>query len=218
MNAESPAKPVEPESPHPQPWDDQLSEMIQLPPVEWQEDDYQPFAHVKSGLLLGAIAGCVSLLANVIGSVLWPAISGQPQHALRLIQVYLTFPLGEYALQLESGYVLALGSLLYIATGMLYGTLLVLGMSYVIPRAEFEARFVFCSIGSVILWIVNFYLLLSWLQPWLFGGRWIVQLVPWWVAAVTHFIFGLTIAMLYPFAAVASGHVDPARRAGRSET
>ena len=91
MNAERPAKPVEPESAPSRPWDDQLSEMIQLPPAEWQERDYQPFAYVKAGLLLGGIAGCVSLLANVIGSVLWPAISGQPQHALRLIQVYLTF-------------------------------------------------------------------------------------------------------------------------------
>ena len=218
MNADLPAKTVEPVSATSRPWDEQLSEVIQLPPVEWQECDYQPLAYVKSGLLLGAVAGCVSLLANVIGSVLWPSISGQPQHPLQLIQVYLTFPLGEYALQLESGYILALGSLLYVATGMLYGTLLVLGMSYIIPRAEFEARFVFCSIGSVIIWVVNFYLLLSWLQPWLFGERWIVQLVPWWVAALTHYAFGVTIAMLYPVAVSVPDHVDQSRYAGRSET
>jgi hypothetical protein len=153
----------------------------------------------------------------VIGSVLWPAISGEPQHPLRLIQVYLTFPLGQDALQLQSGYVLALGSLLYVATGMLYGMLLVLGMSYIIPRADFEARFVFCSIGSILLWVVNFYLLLSWLQPWLFGGRWIVQLVPWWVAALTHYAFGVTVAGLYPAAAPSTNHGEAVRHpAGRS--
>jgi hypothetical protein len=46
--------------------------------------------------------------------------------------------------------------------------------------------------------VVNFYLLLSWLQPLLFGGRWIAQLIPWWVAMITHLVFGWTVAALYP--------------------
>jgi hypothetical protein len=49
---------------------------------------------------------------------------------------------------------------------------------------------------------VMFYGILSWLQPMLFDGRWIVDntRLPWWVAAATHVVFGWTIALLYPFA------------------
>ena len=43
------------------------------------------------------------------------------------------------------------------------------------------------------LWIVNFYLVLSWLQPVLLGGNWIVRLVPFWVAALTHLAFAWTM-------------------------
>ena len=46
------------------------------------------------------------------------------------------------------------------------------------------------------------YAILAWLQPLLFGGRWIVDpaRLPWWVAAATHLVFGWTIAILYPIA------------------
>jgi hypothetical protein len=150
----------------------------------------------------------VSLLVNVIGSVLWPAVAGQTQHPLRLVQVYLTFPLGDNALHLESGYTLASGGILYVATGMLYGLLIVIGISYVIPRADFEARAIFSVVASVALWLINFYLLLSWMQPLLFGGQWILQLIPWWVAALTHCIFGMTIAALYPLTARGAQNAD----------
>jgi hypothetical protein len=51
---------------------------------------------------------------------------------------------------------------------------------------------------SLGLWIVNFYLILSWLQPLLFGGRWIVDGIPWWVAAATHLVFGGTMWLAQP--------------------
>jgi hypothetical protein len=51
-----------------------------------------------------------------------------------------------------------------------------------------------------VVWTLNFYVLLSWLQPWLIGGRWVSELVPWWVAASTHLVFGWTIALVYPLA------------------
>ncbi len=39
----------------------------------------------------------------------------------------------------------------------------------------------------------------------LFGSHWIIELVPWWVAALTHLIFGWTVAATYPLARFA-GH------------
>jgi hypothetical protein len=178
------------------PWDDEPPENVPL--RIWPEPGYKLGFYVGEGLLLGMIGGCTSLLFNVIGSVFWPAVTDQPQHPLRLIQVYLTFPLGDAALALESGLALALGCLLFLATGMIYGILFVVSISYLLPRANARARFALCIALALAVWAVNFYLLLPWVQPLLFGGRWIVDLIPWWVAASTHLVFGGTIGLLSP--------------------
>jgi hypothetical protein len=182
----------------PRPWDEELAASIEAPERILREPDFNVLRHVRIGLLLGAVAGCASLMLNVIGSTLWPAFSGVEQHPLRLVQIYLTFPLGQQALELNSGYALALGCVLYLATGAVYGALLVPAMSDVIPRAGVWSRLCAGAVAGLVLWTVNFYVLLTWVQPVLFGGQWIYQLVPWWVAALTHVIFGCTIALLYP--------------------
>jgi hypothetical protein len=182
-----------------------LAESILMPSHSWQEPSYNAVRYAMAGLWLGGIAGCTSLLMNVIGSVLWPAISNEPQHPLRIIQVYLTFPLGQSALELNSGVLLALGCLLYLCTGMLYGMLFELAISYYVPRAGLKARLAVCSALAILVWMINFYGLLSWLQPLLFGGRWIIELIPPWVGALTHLVFGWTMALIYPLGEYDSG-------------
>ena len=54
-------------------------------------------------------------------------------------------------------------------------------------------RFLLATAFGLVLWIVNFYLILSWLQPLLLGGNWIVTMVPFWVAALTHLAFAWTM-------------------------
>ncbi|MCA9210016.1 MAG: hypothetical protein KDA55_16775, partial [Planctomycetales bacterium] len=54
------------------------------------------------------------------------------------------------------------------------------------------------TVLGVVIWIVNFYVILSWLQPALFGGNWIVEMIPWWVGLLTHLVFGWTMALVYP--------------------
>ena len=179
--------------------EDEIAKLILSPPLgPWHEPGYRAGRYALAGLMLGGLAGSTSLIVNVIGSVLWPAISGEAQHPLRLIQVFLTFPLGASALQFDGGVVLALGCLLYLGTGMLYGMLFELAISYFIPHAGVRARLAACSILAILVWLLNFYGLLIWLQPALFGGRWIIELVPWWVAALTHLVFGWTMALIYP--------------------
>jgi hypothetical protein len=170
--------------------------ILPLPIGPWPETGYKVLPHVRVGALLGTTAGCTSLLSNIIGSVLWPTISGHEQHPLRIIQVYLTFPLGESALQLNSGILLAGGCLLYLVTGILYGVLFEIVLSYLLPHANSWIRLMACTILAVFVWAINFYAVLIWLQPLLVGGRWIIDLIPWWVAAVTHLVFGWTIALL----------------------
>lgn len=188
-------------------WSDELAKILPPVPLRPLAPAYDFSHYAGIGLWQGALAGCVSLLVNIIGSVLWPAISGTAQHPLRLIQVYLTFPLGESALRLDSGMLLALGCLMYLATGMLYGMLFVVVLSYVLPNAGVGGRLVACSVLAIAVWGINFYGLIAWLQPLLLGGRWIVDLVPWWVAALTHLVFGWTIALVYPLATYTASDV-----------
>lgn len=188
-----------------QQWDNVLASTLPQSPVAsrpWQEAGYRMAKYAKAGLLLGSLAGCTSLVLNVIGSVLWPALSGQPQNPLRLIQVYLTFPLGESALQLDGGLLLALKCVLYLFTGMLYGMLFEVVLSNFVPYAGLSVRLAVCSILAMFVWLVNFYGLLSWLQPLLLGGRWIPELAPWWVAGITHLVFGWTMALIYPLGGI----------------
>ncbi len=180
-----------------------LPDEIVPPPLEpWPDEDFRAGPSIRSGALLGGIAGCVSLLVNIVGSVAWPSLSGHMQHPLRLIQVYLTFPLGEYALQLNSGLLLAFGCLLYVVTGILYGVIFEFAIEYLLPCAGVGARLLFFMILGLTVWLISFYGLLSWLQPLMFGGRWIVELIPWWVAASTHLVFAWTMALLYPMGRV----------------
>ena len=119
------------------------------------------------------------------------AVFGQPP--MQLIRVYLTFPMGEQALEAEQGLVLFVGCLLYLVTGALYGIVFHLTMRLWFAEASTAKRFLFATLFGLGVWIVNFYLLLSWLQPLLLGGNWIVRLVPIWVGALTHLAFAWTM-------------------------
>ena len=153
---------------------------------------YYTAYHTLAGFVLGMFGAVTSLLFNVVGS----AFVGQ--HPLQLIRVYLTFPLGADALSVESGLALAIGCCLYVGTGMLLGIPFQLMLTRYFPRASFAARCAAVSALAVAVWLGNFYGILSWLQPLLFGGRWIVDLVPWWVAALTHLVFGWTLLLVQP--------------------
>lgn len=167
-------------------------------PLTFHPENYYLGYYMTTGFLLGFLGACTSLLANVVGSVLLSSVTGQAQHPLRLIQVFLTFPLGEQALEINTGLVLTIGCVLYIGTGMLYGILFQVVLSWFFPNSTLPARLLICSILATVIWIVNFYLVLSWLQPLLFGGNWIISMVPPWVAAATHLVFGWTMAVVYP--------------------
>ncbi len=169
------------------------------PPALWPPPDFYASYYAMVGAILGILGALVSLLANV---VLAPLAGKSP---LELIKVYLTFPLGERALSLttENGALaLVLGSCLYIATGMVIGVPIYLMMSLVCGKqATLVSRLLWGSIFSLLVWVIAFYGILSWLQPLLFGGNWVTDpaIMPPWVAAGTHLLFGWTLAVLYPW-------------------
>ena len=63
-------------------------------------------------------------------------------------------------------------------------------------KTAFGKRVIVSTLMGLGLWIVNFYFILSWLQPLLFGGNWIVRMIPAWVGCLTHLIFAWTVLMI----------------------
>ncbi len=184
----------------------------------WQASGYYTAYYATSGFMLGIFGAMTSLLANVVCA----PIAGKTP--LELIRIYLTFPLGEKALELTTtgrpvyavsdGVILAIGCCLYLGTGMLLGIPVYMTIARFARRRGLFVRLLVASIISLVIWGINFYGVLSWLQPMLVGGdpgNWITNsnYLPWWVAAATHLVFGWTIAVLYPL-----GEYTPYRRAG----
>lgn len=157
-------------------------------PEAWPPRGYYLLWHLVVGMTLGGIGALVSLGANMIGAPLFG------EHPLKLIRVYLTFPMGESALTAEAGAVLFVGCMLYLATGALFGIAFHLVLSLQFRDAPLGRKFAVATGLGLALWIFNYYLVLSWLQPMLLGGNWIVRLVPVWVAALTHLCFAWTVA------------------------
>ena len=170
---------------------------------EWTRGFYLTY-YATAGFFLGMLAALASLLFNVVGSLL------VGQHPLQLIRVYLTFGVGERALDLQldkdGGLTLIIGCCLYIATGMVLGSLFQVVLSRLAYRDSIVKRLLIASILALAVWLVNYYLLLSWIQQLLFGGNWILTQIPWWVAALTHLVFGWAMALLYPL-----GRFEPYR-------
>jgi F0F1-type ATP synthase membrane subunit c/vacuolar-type H+-ATPase subunit K len=176
-------------------------------PRDWKPEKFYSAYYITTGFVLGGVAAMASLLFNVIGSTI------TQRNSLEIIRVYLTFPLGEQALKLgtaegakyviSDGMIIALGCCLYIGTGMVLGTLFHVVISMFGENKSLTTRLVIGSVLGIVIWGVNYYLILSWLQPLLFGGRWITDgsLLPWWVAAATHLVFGWTMALMAPIGA-----------------
>lgn len=174
---------------------------------QWHPEKFYGVYYTTVGFMLGGVAAMASLLLNVIGST----VAGK--HPLEIIRVYLTFPLGEQALRLAStdgsgyviddGMILALGCCLYIGTGMVLGAFFHWLLCLIALKRSTLVRLVWGTLLATGIWVVNYYMILSWLQPALFGGNWITdpKILPWWVALTTHLVFGWTMALLLPLGA-----------------
>ncbi len=173
--------------------------------------------YMTTGFLLGLLAAAISLLFNIVGA----SIAGKSP--LELIRIYLTFPLGERALQvtgpervfaIDNGVILAIGVCLYLATGMLLGVPIHVVLARTTANRSTAVRVVVGAALGIAVWLIMFYGILSWLQPLVCGGNWITnnQYLPWWVAAATHVVFGASMGLLYPL-----GQFVPYRRPTETE-
>ena len=172
---------------------------------QWPPKGFYAEYYATTGFILGMFGAAMSLLVNVIGA---PIAKKSP---LELIRIYLTFPLGEKALELASGVkdvyvigdgvILAIGCCLYLGTGMVLGIPFFVSLVWLTEGKSAIYRLFIATILAALLWAINFWGILAWLQPLVFGGNWITnpEYLPSWVALVTHLIFGWTLALLYPW-------------------
>ncbi|HEY6172771.1 MAG TPA: hypothetical protein VIX80_10980 [Candidatus Kapabacteria bacterium] len=156
----------------------------------WPPKSFYWWYHITSGAILGGFGSITSLLFNIIGSV----IVGK--HPLELIRVFMTFPMGEAALKSDADTILIIGVILYIVTGSMLGVLFELIMAKYFKDSSLMQKALVAIGISVAIWVVNFFAIISWMQPMLFGGSWILEMIPWWVAALTHIVFGLTMLLI----------------------
>jgi hypothetical protein len=137
------------------------------------------------------------LLFNVVVSFF------EGQHPFHIIQVYLTVGLGHTALTLNDSLTLVMGCLLYLLFGMLLGIPFHSVISRRLASSSTRLKFAAVTIISLTVWILVFYGILSWLQPMLCGGNWILHEIPWWLAASTHLIYGWTMLAAQQFGSFA---------------
>jgi hypothetical protein len=159
-------------------------------PDSWPPKGFYWWYHITSGAILGGFGSITSLLFNIIGSVIFG------KHPLELIRVFMTFPMGEAALTSDADTVLIIGVILYIVTGSMLGILFELIMAKYFKDSSTIQKVLIAVSVSVAIWLINFFAILSWLQPLLFGGSWILEMIPWWVAMLTHIVFGLTMLLI----------------------
>jgi hypothetical protein len=167
----------------------------EVPSESWRATDYYTAYYATAGFVLGMFAAMASLVFNVVGSFL------VGQYPLELIRVYLTFPLDDRALELDTGLAMAIGCCLYLGTGMLLGIFFHLVLTRWTAGKSFGTRLAVASVLALAVWLFNYYGVLAWLQPLLIpmsSENLIVNRVPPGVAALTHLVFGWTMALLYP--------------------
>jgi hypothetical protein len=162
----------------------------------WYPRGFYTAYHVLSGMVLGVIAAWVTLVFNVIGAVL---LGKAP---LELLRVYSTILGGARTAESSEAVVLLFALGVHTLTGAVCGAPIHVVVSRFFPGRPLGARLFTGAWLGVVMWAINFYGVLSWLQPLLLGepSSYIVDHIPIWVAVLTHVAFTETVLILQPLA------------------
>ncbi len=169
-----------------------LEEREGPPPVDrWPPEGFYLTYYVVAGLMLGILGSLVSFLANVIGSILLE------QDPLLFLRVYGTVFLGKEALVTQDLNFFMLVAVVHFSVGAVAGAVFHVLVSLYTP----ERAAVTVALGAaygLLMWVVNFYVVIEWLETSLYGQAYVLALMPAWVAAFTHMLYGVTIGALQP--------------------
>jgi hypothetical protein len=132
-----------------------------------------------------------SFLFNVVGSLL------VNQDPLRFLRVYGTFFLGARALTTDDLNFFMLVAVVHFSVGAAAGAVFHVLVNRFVPDRP-VLHVALGALYGLVMWLVNFYAVISWLQPRLVGEPYVLALMPAWVAILTHLVYGVTLGLLQP--------------------
>jgi hypothetical protein len=179
--------------------EDQLGDSVA---VTWPPAGFYLTFYVVSGAIIGILGSLTSFVFHVIGSLI------VRQDPLLFLRVYGTVFLGAKALTTDDLNFFMLVAVVHFSVGASAGAVFQVLVNWLIPDRPILSV-VFGAVYGLLMWVVNFYVVLSWLQPLLVGQAFVLELMPIWVSALTHLIYGLTLGILEPL-----GRFVPYRPAG----
>ncbi len=158
----------------------------------WPPPGFYFTFYVVAGSILGILGSLTSFLFNVFGSLM---VGQDPYYLLR---VYGTVFLGQEALRTSDLNFFMLVAVVHFSVGALAGAVFHVVVNRFYPDISAMARIGVGAGYGVLMWLVNFYLVLWWLEPALVGRAYVLELMPVWVAALTHVVYGVTLGVLQP--------------------
>jgi hypothetical protein len=167
------------------------SELRETPPVAWPPHGFYLTFYVVSGLVIGILGSLTSFAFHVVGSLM------VNQDPLRFLRVYGTVFLGAKALTTDQLDFFMLVAVVHFSIGAAGGVV----FHVLVNKYEPDRPLLQIGLGALYglaMWVVNFYGILVWLQPRLVGQPYVLELMPAWVAALTHVIYGVTLGVLQP--------------------
>lgn len=157
----------------------------------WPPKGFYLTYYVVAGMLIGILGSVTSFLCNVLGSLVLK------QDPLLFLRVYGTVFLGEKALVTDDLNFFMLVAVVHFSVGAAAGAVFHVLVNFYAPdRAGLQVGL--GLLYGLLMWIVNFYVVIAWLQRDVFGQAYVLHLMPAWVAAVTHMVYGLTLGLLQP--------------------
>jgi hypothetical protein len=157
----------------------------------WPPKGFYLTYYVVAGLLIGILGSLTSFICNVLGSLLLK------QDPLLFLRVYGTVFLGEKALVTDDLNFFMLVAVVHFSVGAAAGALFHVLVNFYVP----ERAALHIGLGvlyGLLMWVVNFYVVIAWLQHDVFGQAYVLHLMPAWVAMLTHVVYGLTLGLLQP--------------------
>jgi hypothetical protein len=176
-------------------------------PERWFPHGFYLAYYILTGMVLGMVAAWIVLGLNVLGGMLVGL-----DDPLRLLRVYSTILGGSKTAESRDAVVLAFATGLHTCTGIICGTPIHVVYSRWLPGQKVPMRILSGVVLGLAMWIVNHYLVLSWLQPLMTGESpsYIVENIPVAIAAFSHIAFAEIIVLAQPLALF-----DPERYAKR---
>ena len=126
--------------------------------------------------MIGVLGSITSFLFHIVGSLL------VNQDPLLFLRVYGTVFLGAKALTTEDLNFFMLVAVVHFSVGASAGAVFHVLVNRFVPDRT-ALQIVLGAAYGLLMWVVNFYVILIWLQPRLVGQAYVLELMPAWVAA-----------------------------------